>query len=288
MQSVLNMPSRMAESISNIPVREIGYNIAYIGCAVLIFAGLTAATGAGLQMAGERLAPLGNEAAQSLAGNVAQAVAPYLNTVGGFMLEVGRYAFLSVSVPAYYTFYEAPKWLLTEGLPIVGRHSYNYILLPVYNSVVYVIDNAVIPMFNKLGETFSQVCDWAFANVVNPLINRVLNPIWGGIDRLSIGQWIISLFLFAITISHLFTKLILDYVIPFFAWTIEGISNIWNMIEPTLNALYTMTTDFITQITSLFNGRCLPWILDNIIFPTFDAAAWVGRTIHSTRCQFCL
>lgn len=108
------------------------------GLALGIFLGTAAAaagTGSLLSIAGTRLVTVAGTNT-TLSAYVIKNIGTGMIFAGNGLFLAGKYAFLSIAVPAYTVGWVIPKWIVTKGAPEALQLSHDYVIIPICNGII--------------------------------------------------------------------------------------------------------------------------------------------------------
>ena len=125
-----------------------------------------------MQLGGIRLIS-NTEINPSLTIQVANNMGLGLQQAGNGLFSIGKYAFLSVTVPIYTVVYVLPKWIFNEGLPKMARLTHQYVIIPICNGII------------QVAKFFSE----QFIKVAQAIYNHILSPLGGIIKKAAVWTW---------------------------------------------------------------------------------------------------
>ena len=233
--------------------RDVGIIVLKGSATLLAIAALSTTAGYGFQAFGNSLSSSKQPFAASIGFGLKEA--------SKILFVVGKYAFLTVSVPLY-ALYKGAKWTVLEGIPLAGRSIssmiqalWNKVLVPIgqflLKNAIWLKDHLLIPILKTIGDIAIVIKD-VIVSVGEKAYRYVLKPAGEILWKIAIqvGQ----------LLSALSKKLYQYVLLPLGREIKTALVNFFNYILiPAWNGIKTFFT----------------WTIANVIIPT-------GKLLKST------
>lgn len=139
------------------------------GC-LLLFSGTTAGAGSLMKMGAERF--ICSSAGSTTAwGSACASVGKISAFVGDKLFLIGKYAFLTVSVPLYTIGWVAPKWIITKAIPQAATWTARHIIIPLAQGTLKVVSTVAETVLIPMAHAVSQACTWTWRTLFIPIAN---------------------------------------------------------------------------------------------------------------------
>lgn len=138
--------------------------ITKIVMAILAFSAICAGGGRCLQLLSSWLITL--DTRESLA------LAACAQKIGQFLFLTGKYTFLSIAVPVYFTTWVIPKWLIQEGIPqlaLLAQRGLIQTVKRISSIVLALCRDVLIPLARYL----NQMMIWCWNHLIIPVANQI-------------------------------------------------------------------------------------------------------------------